>query len=66
MRAADLVVGRAKKRIQAKAFSVSLAGSPTKPLTRAVSPPSFTMLQAQGSSFEGAVNEFPNRCTGQY
>ena len=28
-----------KSRIQAKAFSVSTVGSPTKPLTRAVSPP---------------------------
>jgi hypothetical protein len=33
---ADLVVGRAKGRIQAKAFSVSWAGPPTKPLTQTV------------------------------
>jgi hypothetical protein len=38
MRAADLVVRAAKKPLyKRKHFSVSLVGSPTKPLTRAVS-----------------------------
>jgi hypothetical protein len=37
MRAADLVVGRAKKaESKRKHFSVSTAGSPTQPLTPAV------------------------------
>jgi shikimate kinase len=36
MRAADLVVGRAKSQSKRKRSSVSSAGSPTKPLTQAV------------------------------
>jgi hypothetical protein len=37
MRAADLVVGRAKKAVsKRKHFPVSLVGSPTKPLTQTV------------------------------
>jgi len=36
MRAADLVVGRLFELVQAKTFSVSLVGPPTKPLTLAI------------------------------